>query len=556
MRGLPKTKIVDPESPFGQLFRILSSWDCASIFFVSLALLMGAYVRVRPVLNTDFPLNDGGLFYVMIQDLQQAHYILPSFTTYNHLQIPFVYPPLPFYFVGILSDLMGWSVIDVLRVLPAIVATLTILVFYLLAWDMLKSKSQAAIAVFAFAMLPRAFEWMIMGGGLTRSIGFFFAILAIRNAYRLYRKGSTKYILFTIIFSELTILCHPEDAWFLTFTIGLLILFFCRNLAGLGKSVILFLGTLLLSSPWLINLINHHGIGPLITGSQSGHGTWFTLAPFLTLDLTFEAFLNIMGVIGLLGLFVHISERKFLLPAWVLSVYVVSPRSAAAFVTLPFAMLVGVAMDRLVLRGFNDIGASKPPISSGSDSNSWAGQLLQSRSSKLVFGFFVYYTFFFSVIYPVVGASSLHSLSRDERKAMRWVSINTPKNSEFVVITSKEDVWQDRVSEWFPALADRPSIATVQGYEWIPDQFYFQWSRYLALQDCAKQNAGCLDKWAQDFDMPFSHIFLARGDDVKTMLAAKILKASLLSSTDYKMIYESSEVAIFEKRAALISSIN
>ena len=139
---------------------------------------------------------------------------------------------------------------------------------------------------------------------------------------------------------------------------------------------------------------------------------------------------------------------------------------------------------------------------------------------------------------------------------MRWVSINTPKNSEFVVITSKEDVWQDRVSEWFPALADRPSIATVQGYEWIPDQFYFQWSRYLALQDCAKQNAGCLDKWAQDFDMPFSHIFLARGDDVKTMLAAKILKASLLSSTDYKMIYESSEVAIFEKRAALISSIN
>ncbi len=47
-----------------------------------LALLFGTFVRVMPVLQAGFPLNDGGLFYTMTSDLQKADYALPSS---NHL---------------------------------------------------------------------------------------------------------------------------------------------------------------------------------------------------------------------------------------------------------------------------------------------------------------------------------------------------------------------------------------------------------------------------------------------------------------------------------------
>ena len=66
-----------------------------------LALLFGTFVRVMPVLQAGFPLNDGGLFYTMTSDLQKAGYALPAVTTYNGLGIPYAYPPLPFYLAAL-----------------------------------------------------------------------------------------------------------------------------------------------------------------------------------------------------------------------------------------------------------------------------------------------------------------------------------------------------------------------------------------------------------------------------------------------------------------------
>jgi uncharacterized protein with PQ loop repeat len=539
-----------------QILPLSAQWDYASLFFIGLAFLMGWYVRMWPVLSSDFPLNDGGLFYVMIQDLQRSHYALPEFTAFNSLHIPFVYPPLAFYLTAALSDLAGWSVLDLLRILPAMISTFTVLAFYPLALNVLRSRAQAAIAVFAFAMLPRAFEWMIMGGGLTRSISLLFALLAMKNAHDLYREDSKKYILYTVLFASLTLLSHPETAWFLAFTICLFFLFNRRDFGGLKVSALVLSGTILLVSPWLITLVARYGMAPVLAGFASGQRNWLTLGPLLSLDLTAETFLDLMGVIGILGIFVSLAERRLLLPTWLLAIYFVAPRTAGVFAIVPFAMLVGKGLEGIVLEGFNEMARSISSKINASTPIAWEQRLLRSRSAKLVLGFFVIYTFSYTVAYPYVGTATLHPVSKEVRKAMSWVTSNTPEDSRFIVITSMADVWRDKVSEWFPALADRPSIATVQGYEWIPGQFFLQWSRYLALQDCARQSAECIEAWAKDFDMPFSHIFLAKGDDLETVLATKILSQSLLSSTNYEMIYESPEVAIFELRDVPASSEN
>ena len=50
---------------------------------------------------------------------------------------------------------------------------------------------------------------------------------------------------------------------------------------------------------------------------------------------------------------------------------------------------------------------------------------------------------------------------------MAWISDNTDEAAEFISI-STQPWWLDPISEWFPALAKRNNINTVQGTEWLP----------------------------------------------------------------------------------------
>ena len=96
-------------------------------------ILFGMIARFFPGVQAGFPLNDGGMFLSMINDLRASHYALPAETSYNNLGIPYAYPPFGFYFTRLLSDVFSFSEVALLRWLPPAVNTLSILVFYLLA---------------------------------------------------------------------------------------------------------------------------------------------------------------------------------------------------------------------------------------------------------------------------------------------------------------------------------------------------------------------------------------------------------------------------------------
>src|SRR3712207_5928309 len=104
------------------------------------AILLGFVVRGAHVLATDFPLNDGGLFYAMVRDLQNAGYRLPDVTTYNRVGIPFSYAPLGFYVAGLVDDLTPLDLFTIFRFLPLIASSLTVAAFFLLARTMLSSR--------------------------------------------------------------------------------------------------------------------------------------------------------------------------------------------------------------------------------------------------------------------------------------------------------------------------------------------------------------------------------------------------------------------------------
>src|SRR5262249_30089784 len=108
-------------------------------------------------------------------------------------------------------------------------------------------------------------------------------------------------------------------------------------------------GILILSSPWWLSIILMHGPMPLLNAMRTGEYDLSSLAPLIFFNFSGESILQIMAVVGLIGLFICIADGKLLLPGWSVAIFVLSPRGGSAYGAIPLALLVGIGMDRAVL---------------------------------------------------------------------------------------------------------------------------------------------------------------------------------------------------------------
>lgn len=169
-----------------------------SLFYCRLYLR--CLVRIFVPYTSGFPINDGGLFYKMIEGIQSNNYRLPENIQYNGLTIPFAYHPLGFYFAALVSDLFKITLIEILRWLPALTLIVIIPAIYILSNLILNSRFEAGLASLMYALTPGSITWQIMGGGVTRSLGQFFLLLAISNIFY-YSQSNKRNISFSPLFS-------------------------------------------------------------------------------------------------------------------------------------------------------------------------------------------------------------------------------------------------------------------------------------------------------------------------------------------------------------------
>jgi hypothetical protein len=530
------------------------------------ALLLGATVRLAYVLPADFPLHDGGLFYVMVRDLQQAGYALPASTGYNAADVPYAYPPLGFYLAGLAADLTRWPLLDVFRLLPLLWCLLLIPAVFLLARALLGPLA-AACAVVAFALLPRSFEWLLMGGGVTRAPGLLFAVLALWQLHRLYSRvglaiapppshpapsqswrGAIVSLVLTTLFAAATALSHPEMAWFLAYSAALCWLAWGRTRGGTLATALVAVGTALLTAPWWATVLARHGPAPLLAAGSSGW-TLLGLASLLKLEISDEPAFPLLGALALTGVLVGPRERRWLLPAWLAAVFLLGPRSALTVGTVPLALLAGVG----IARGLVPLLLG-PPADAPTEEQGPLPHAPGLRWRPLVLSFVL----IFLITYATAGAAlgltdQLGTLRADERAAMAWIARNTPPASRFAVVTGER--WAgDRSSEWFPALAERTSVATVQGYEWLgQNAFRAQVVRYDALQACARQTADCLEAWRAE-SMPFSHVYVPKRSVAQFVTRAAAddccaaLRAALAADARYQHVHDGPGAVIYARR--------
>jgi hypothetical protein len=282
-----------------------------------LAILLGTFLRFNPTLLAGFAVNDGGMFAVMVDDLRADRYLIPAFTSYNHSNIPFAYPPLGFYFGALAADIFGLHSFDVVRWIPALFASLSIPAFYFLSLRLIKDKYLASLSTLFFALVPRAFFWLIMGGGLTRAPGQFFMLLALVSIVRLYEENRPRDVLLAGLFAGLAVLSHPEAAVHTALSAVLIWLMISRTREAFVRSVMVGIIVFLVTSPWWVTVIRDHGIAPLISAAQTGENS---LAVFHLVFFTFtqEPFMTVIAVLGVIGIIDRLVRREYLLPVWVL----------------------------------------------------------------------------------------------------------------------------------------------------------------------------------------------------------------------------------------------
>lgn len=492
-----------------------------SVLILFAALLFGGLVRFLPALMTRFPINDGGMFYTMARELSANGYALPATTSYNGLSIPFAYPPLGLYLASLLADLARVPLLGVFLWLPPFFSLLAIPAFYLLARALLADKLRASLAALFFALAPGSYDWHVMGGGVTRSAGMLFLLLAAFFVFRLFQQGDRRLVLPAILFSSLAVLSHPEVG---LQTAGLCLLFWLsldRTPRGLLHAFLLAFGVFLLSAPWWGTVLAQHGLSPFLSALHTGQHSSAAWGALLVGFFVGDEIVPLLLFLRLAGFIYAVWKRQFLLTALVLFPLFVDPRSAVAIAHIALSMLAAL--------GFLDaLPALLRKIRGAAD---WLPRAATPVLAALAFTLFI--------------ECGLHdfklvntTLTADSRAAMTWLRGNLPPGRDFLLLTGWPYSMSDPVQEWFPALAGQHSQTTLQGLEWtLGAGFNARLSDLVELQSCA--SAACVDAWSARTGLGYDYLWVT-----KTIPS---LEQDLRASSDYRAVFQSETVAVFQR---------
>jgi hypothetical protein len=494
---------------------------------LTVALLLGTAVRVGYVLPVDFPLADGGLFYTMVEDLQRAHFILPVTTTYNGAGLPYAYPPLAFYIAGLLATIGPWALIDLFRWLPLLFSVLTIPAFWLLARALLPDTRAATFATVAFALLPLPLFGVLAGGGLTRGLGLLFVLLALWQAHHLYTRPCARTLVGTTLACTGAVLSHPAMAWLAILSIAVFWLLLARSRGAALYSALVVGCTLLLTAPWWGTVLVRHGPEAYLAAARSGTGPigLILLLPLLLPTTALPVF-PALAALAVMGLVVAVADGRFLLPVWRGVSLLLEQRQGVHDAAIPIALLAGVG-GTVGLQALLHRGAAP------SRRAALSGPLIGIACLQA------------TLVAALDVRSSLQPIGAPDRAVMAWIALHTDPDSRFLVLPVIRGGVNDPVADWFPALVERVSVATVQGTEWAPPGTYARrLAEWRMLSDCEAEGGSCLDSWRQKTGLPFTHIFMPSTTFYETNMGA--LQHALAHDSRYRQVYAVRDAVLFE----------
>jgi hypothetical protein len=273
-------------------------------------------------------------------------------------------------------------------------------------------------------------------------------------------------------------------------------------------------------------------LAPFLSAVQTGiHETFFPslFHSFFTL----QGGLPILPVLTLLGIIVTLQRRELFLIGWAFLPFFIDPRNAPAVAQYAFLLLSSEGLFFL-----------------------WAGfEKAYSNSRKVDRNSLPYAGIIASILLALLGLYLLRatvtseiglaqvSLKNSDRETMEWIKINTHPSTRFLLMTNHGQIspMTDAYQEWFPTLAERRSINTLQGMEWFLGGGFYEYSlRLTDLQSC--RDVGCLKEWMSENGEQVDYLL------IRTRRISPDLLQSIESDADYHSIYESADTNIYQFR--------
>ena len=410
-------------------------------------------IRVQLLGSTDFPVNDGALFLAFVQAIVPVFPGIPQTVEFSGLTLPFAYPPLSFW-LSAAAVRLGADPLQIVHQVPILMNIGYVMLFALLLRRTGHSRLFTAVAVLVFGSTFLAYEWLVMGGGLSRGLGSLLLLLTLLimlpPAAGKHLAWPTSRLVAAGLCVGASVLAHLEWGILSGFSALVCLLLARPRAATLGRALLVLGGTAaLVVLPWFWTVYTAHGIEPFVAASRTGSlqrvdGVGGVGSGVSKVVQSFSVLLPFMLLGGVCAL--RTRDRFWLL--FLVAALLLTPRGGRT----PAMLALGVLTASGLLTSFVLL-------------RQWASA--RRRHSVLVAAALVGCV--------LLGVRTADGLRRNElfavlppelRAAMEWVARHHP-GGRFAVLN--EAPWYyNAAAEWFPLLAQAVNTTTVQGREWLP----------------------------------------------------------------------------------------
>lgn len=410
------------------------------------AISIAAILTASITLPRSFPINDGGFWYLLASHLLQNGPELPSSILFNGRELPVAYPPLAAYVLALASYLSNSSLDALLLYLPAAIYLANVGLVARLSYQLFGNTNWFKATTLLFPLLPYAYRWFIMGGGVARSLGFSFQILSWLAALALVDRKDLKTSLRLCLWLSLALLTHPEAA--LWSMLGYLALTSGR--VSLRLMLLPILGTVALTAPWLGLVLYRHGLGPFLNVLSSRGDSLFAL-------LIPADFLGVSPVgVGLAfaGLFLTLaSARRELALLWLVGLLLDSRGASLHNGVVLVAVFCAKAVETVSAQ-----------LCARATSPSWAYALIAGFSLFLGLNEL-------TVNSRLIQEARFYMTEprEQELRELREIGSKLAENKESVALLSRHALAGDALGEWLSVYSGVPVVNMHQMAEWHGD---------------------------------------------------------------------------------------
>jgi hypothetical protein len=457
----------------------------------------------------NLPTGYSGLYSLMVEVLVNNNFRLPNQVPfYGPGGIPYVYPPLAFFFGGVIIKSLNISIWTYLRFGPPVLYLFCLFPLYLLTRQILKSRLKAAVTIALFPVIPVVYYYHDTSAGIVRSIALLTALAALGAFYYSLKKGSFRFASLAGLFVGLTVLTHLSYFIFILVSQGVFI-GFLSSPKTLRKNLILAVTVVVVASlvslPWWLHILSTYGLAPLLAATQT-HGTVnFLTGMFHPMTLTgsvlgpLENFIktSFIALPALIGAAYLILKRDFFLPTWfLLTLLFISEEER--YLGIIASLIAAVVMVRLT----SILAARFWP----NPNRHWA------RIGMLIFFVIVYY----EVEIPRIVIPTQPKLSADTFEMAAWFRIHSDKDVNYLFISDDHDE-----AEWLPWLLERKPTIGHWGSEWI-GSYPQEIKLFDQLAGCATaQSYHCVETLLETNHLHPNYIIVAMSNKIDIPLPQK-----------------------------------